>query len=74
MKAVCSFFNQVSWNRQVSMNPLVLDVWEKFSADKQWHDLVVQGIDGEVRKHRVGGIGHIFQSGEPSCAYVIRDL
>ena len=30
------------------MNPLVLDVWEKFSADKQWHDLVVQGIDGEA--------------------------
>lgn len=35
----------------VSMNPLVLDVWEKFSADKQWHDLVVQGIDGEVTAH-----------------------
>ena len=33
---------------QVSMNPSVLDVWEKFSADKQWHDLVVQALDGEA--------------------------
>lgn len=30
------------------MNPSVLDVWEKFSADKQWHDLVVQALDGEA--------------------------
>ena len=32
------------------MNPSVLDVWEKFSADKQWHDLVVQALDGEAGK------------------------
>ena len=35
----------------VSMNPAVLEVWEKFSADKKWHDLVVEAIDGEVTTH-----------------------
>ncbi|CAK9058935.1 BTB/POZ and TAZ domain-containing protein 5 (BTB and TAZ domain protein 5) [Durusdinium trenchii] len=35
----------------VSMSPAVLEVWEKFSADKQWHDLVVEAIDGEVTAH-----------------------
>lgn len=48
---VCFFFPMllsISTLWQVSMNPSVLDVWEKFSADKQWHDLVVQALDGEA--------------------------
>ena len=29
----------------------VLDVWEKFSADKRSQDLVVEATDGEVSAH-----------------------
>ena len=29
----------------------VLDVWEKFSADKRSQDLVVEALDGEVSAH-----------------------